>query len=258
MEKEPIIKSPETEKFGRDVEIHAIFMRHGEKNADGTLSDAGKEEAKDFGENLSDKDKDAIKGYSSYFPRVLETVNQVIESAPHGKKLKTRIKTGLAPSSSQEFSKKFKEYEKLGPDAAAEWHFSFGNEKPDTGTMSPHEIAEYFAYLLTHYMKMSDRLYSGSNVDIINGTHQAMPEFLLKEVMIRKIDDKEIVGFEKLSDIGGSLKFTEGMEFVIATDNQGNKKLVLNFRGETYDIDTEKLYELSNSYAEKISKSVKQ
>ncbi|MEI6288428.1 MAG: histidine phosphatase family protein [bacterium] len=251
MEKEPHIFTPEIKRFGRNVEIHAVFVRHGEKSENGELTNEGKKQAAEFGDNL--KSRDAIKGYSSPVQRAIETVEQIIENSPHDKKLKTRIRTEIGiPPSSQEFYKKFKELEKQGPDEAAKWYLSFGTERPDAETSSPHEVAESFAYILAKYFKMADRLYSGSNIDLVNGTHQGLPEALLKEVLKRKIDDnKEIIGFDNLEDIGGALKFTEGMEFVIKTDERGDKKLTVNFRGQEYDIDMAKLNELAKSYAEK-------
>ena len=250
MEKEPHISISEIERFGRNVEIHVIFVRHGEKSENGELTDEGKKQAAEFGETL--ESRDAVKGYSSPVQRAVETVEQIIENSPHDKKLKTRIRTKIGiPPSSQDFYKKFKELEKQGPDEAAKWFLSFGAEKPDAETASPHEVAESFAYILTRYFKMADKLYSGSNIDLINGTHQGLPEALLNEVLKRKIDDKEVVGFNNLEDIGGALKFTEGMEFIIKTDEQDDKKITVNFRGQEYDIEMAKLNELAKSYAEK-------
>jgi bisphosphoglycerate-dependent phosphoglycerate mutase len=253
MEKEPHIFTPELEKerFGRNVEIHAIFVRHGEKNESGELTDNGKKQAAEFGENL--ESRDAIKGYSSPVQRAVETVEQIIENSPHDKKLKTRIRTEIGiPPFSQASYKKIKELEKQGHGEAAEWYLSFGVERPDAETSSPHEVAESFAYILIKYLKMADKLYSGSNIDLINGTHQWLPEALLKEVLKRKTDDgKEVVGFNNLEDIGGALKFAEEMEFIIKTDEQGNKKITVNFRGQKHDIDAERLNELAKSYAEK-------
>lgn len=251
MEKEPHIFTPEIERFGRNVEIHAVFVRHGEKNEGGELTDKGKKQAAEFGENL--KSRDAIKGYSSPVQRAIETVEQIIENSPHDKKLKTRIRTEIGiPPSSQEFYKKFKELEKQGPDEAAKWFLSFGTEKPDAESSSPHEVAESFAYILAKYFKMADKLYSGSNIDLVNGTHQGLTEALLKEVLKRENDNgEEVTGFDNLEEIGGALKFTEGIEFIIKTDERGDKKLTVNFRGQEYDIDMAKLNELAKSYAEK-------
>ncbi len=251
MENESHFNSESQEKrFGSGVQIHAIFMRHGEKSESGELTEEGKRQATKLGNDLVSKD--AIKAYSSPVQRVLETVQQVIEAAPHDKKLNTRIRSEIGiPPSSKEFIKKFRELEKQGPNAAAEWYLSFGTEKPDSETTSPHEIAESFAYVLKKYLRMTEKLYSGSNIDLVNGTHQGLPEALLKEILIRKKDNETIIGFDKLEDIGGALKFTEGMEFLIKTDEQGNKSLKLNFRGQTYDLEMDKLDELAKSYEEK-------
>src|SRR3989338_10304744 len=195
MENKSRISSPESlERFGRNVEIHAIFVRHGEKGESGELTEEGKKQASELGGNL--ENREAVKGYASPVQRAVETVEKIIENSPHDKKLKTRIRTEIGiPPSSQDFYKKFKELEKQGPDEAAKWFLNFGAERPDAETASPHEVAESFAYILTRYFKMADKLYSGSNIDLINGTHQGLPEALLNEVLKRKIDDKEVVGF---------------------------------------------------------------
>lgn len=251
MENESLFRSSETEqkeKFGRNVEIHAIFMRHGEKNNSGELTEEGKNQAAEFGENI--KKKDAIKGYSSPVKRAIETVEKVIASAPHDKKLITRIRTeiSISPATSKQFLEQYREFEKQGPDAAAEWHLSFGNNRPDAETPSPHENAAAIAYILDRYIKMADRLYSGSQVDLINGTHQGFPEALLKEILIRQKGDQKIIGFEKLEEIGGALRPTEGMEFFIKTDEKGDKVIKLNFRGEIYGLDLNKLTALAEEY----------
>lgn len=242
--------TPESREKGLNIQMHVIFMRHGDKNENGELTDEGKIQSTEFGEKL--ENKDAIKVYSSPVKRVIETVEGVLEGAPHDKKLKTRIRTEIGtPPSSKEFIQKFKELEKQGADAAAEWYLNFGTERPDPETLSPHEVAESFAYTLSQYIKMTDRLYSDSNIDLINGTHQSLPEALLKEILIQQKDDKKIIGFDKLEDIGGALKFTESMEFLIKVDEKGNKTLKLNFRGQTYDLEMNKLNELAKSYEEK-------
>jgi broad specificity phosphatase PhoE len=239
------------ERFGRDVEIRAIFMRHGEKGSQGELTERGQAQSAEFGEGI--KSSDAIKGYSSPVKRVVETVERVIKSAPHGKKLTTRIRTeiGIPPSTSKEFLEKYRELEERGPDAAAEWHLSFGVNRPDAKTPSPHENAGAIAYILNRYIRMTDKLYTGSKVDLINGTHQGFPEALLKEILIRQEGNKTIRGFEKLEEIGGALRPTEGMEFTIKTDENGNKVIKLDFRGKQYDLDMSKLTELAEEYTKR-------
>lgn len=254
MENEPRLEFSEPEqkeRFGKGVEIHVVFLRHGEKGEGGEITEEGKNQASKFGEDL--ESKNAIKGYSSPVKRVIETVERVIESAPHDKKLTTRVRTeiGIPPSTSEKFLKKYRELEKQGPDTAAEWHLSFGFNRPDAKTPSPHENAEAIAYILDRYIRMADKLYSGSKVDLINGTHQGFPEALLKEILIRQEGNKTILGFEKLEEIGGALRPTEGMEFAIKTDESGNKIINLNFRGKQYDLDINKLAELAEEYAKR-------
>jgi len=239
---------------GKNVQIHLIFLRHGDKDKDGSLTEEGKKEATDFGEKL--EGKDAIKGYSSPVPRALETVERVIAGAPHGKKLTTRIRTelGIRPCS-KDFFKKFREKENEGFGEAAEWYLSYGEQKPDAETSSPHEIAEDLAFALDRFIRMSDRLNSGSNIDLVNGTHQSMPEALLKEIMVREKEGKKIVGFEKLEEIGGALQPTESMEFLIKTDGSGEKELKLYFRGHEYDLDMNIINKLVGAYRKRTKKT---
>ncbi|MFA5069697.1 MAG: histidine phosphatase family protein [Patescibacteria group bacterium] len=249
MENEPRISHLETpeNRFGSNVEMHVFFMRHGAKDLTGTLTEEGKQQATKFGEDL--EKRDAIKGYSSPVKRALETVEKVIEGAPHDKKLNTRIRAEIGmPPLSEEFMKKFNELAKNDPDTATDWYLNFGKERPDPDTLSPHEVAESLAYVLNRYSRMAKRLYSGSNIDLVNVTHQGLPEALLKEILIRKDKDREITGFEKLEEIGGALNFAEGMEFSLNIDEKGEKKLSVNFRGQEYSVDMDKLEELAESY----------
>lgn len=127
---------------------------------------------------------------------------------------------------------------------------AFDSEKPDNETASPKEVAESFAYIIQRYINMTDKLYTGSNIDLINSTHQGLPETLLKEILIRRSDDLDIKGFEKLEEIGGALKPAESMEFLIQTDHNGDKNVKLHFRECVYDIDLARLYELAELYKE--------
>ncbi|MEI6597072.1 MAG: histidine phosphatase family protein [bacterium] len=250
MFKETVPKIESDNKYGKDIEMKVIFVRHGEKDKVGeSLSPSGKEQAVKFGETL-DK-KDAIKGYTSPIQRALETVENIIESAPHDKKLNLRKKISLKiPPFSEEQTLKFRQSVKDGKDPA-EWYLRYRDQRPDAETAAPREVAEGLAYMLDHYCKMCDKLYSGSKVDLINGTHSVVPETLLQEILIREVDGKKVVGFENVSEIGGSLKYVEPIEFSIKTDNLGQRKIEVNFRGQRYDIDEERLTELVESYKEK-------
>lgn len=99
---------------------------------------------------------------------------------------------------------------------------------------------------------MPEKLKSGSNIDLINVTHQSIPEALLKEVLVQQEKDgTQKVGFKTLAEIGGPLQTAEPMEFLIKTDKQGEKSIQLHFRNQTFDIDINRLRELAESYAQK-------
>jgi len=245
-------KTPESKEkeYGRNVEIHAVFVRHGERAKGGELTERGIEQSKGVGRLL--ETKDAIKAYTSPIQRAVETAEKVIETAQHGKKLKTRVRTELGiPTFSENFLEQLQKLETQHPDSAAEHYLSFCDKKPDQETASPHEVAEAMARVSVSYFQMVDRLKSGSNVDIINTTHQGLPEALLKEILVRQEGDEKKVGFSTLTEIGGPLKLAEQMEFRIKTDSQGNKTIQLYFRDKIFDIDLDKLNSLAKSYYEK-------
>src|SRR3989344_2342623 len=58
------------ERFGRNVEIHAIFTRHAEKDEAGNLTPNGKEHARIAGESL--EKRDAIKADVAPVQRVID------------------------------------------------------------------------------------------------------------------------------------------------------------------------------------------
>lgn len=238
---------------GKNIILRVFFVRHGEKDKDtGELTERGKEEAIEFGKNL--RKTKLTKGYSSPLERAVQTVEQIVGATPlpSDKKRKTRIRQeiGMPPFSAQA-TQHYRDLEAEQFGKGAEWWLNFGENRPDEETWSSRETAESFAYALRRYIKMPDKLYAGSEVDIINGTHQALPEALLKEVLIREQGSEKIVGFEKLEEIGGALKLTEGMEFEINVDAVGQKTIKLHLRGREYDIDLEKLNKLAESYEAK-------
>lgn len=238
-------------RFGRDITMNVIFVRHGEKDkVEQGLSATGKSQATEFGKHM--QNKDTIKAYTSPIQRAVETVESIVANAPHDKKMELRERVELQiPPFSEAMTNKFKEIVRNGEDPA-EWYLEFADKRPDDETWSPVEVAEAFAYLVEKYYKMADRLYSGSNIDLLNGTHSVLPECLLKEVIVREIDGKKVVGFEKISDFGGTLKYVEPVEFLITIDHEGNKNIKLRFRDKEYGVDGERLLQLADVYRNKI------
>ena len=231
------------ERFGRNVEVHILFARHGEKDETGNLTPEGKEQARIAGESL--EKRDVIKADVAPVQRVIDTVNSIVESAPHDKKMNIRTRTELGYQASPDFVRQFRGIEAQGGDTAPQWFLDFGEKRPDQSTLSPHEVAEQLASLVEHYTELAKRLYSGSRVDWVLGTQQALPEALLKEVLLRTENDKKISGFQNLAEIGGALRFAETIDFEIKTGNDGNMALKINFRGKNYDVDVDKLHQLA-------------
>jgi Histidine phosphatase superfamily (branch 1) len=264
-------KGPENfeAKRGENVTIHAVFMRHGEKETsvitpDTRLTEKGREGSREVGRQL-DK-REVIKAYSSDTERTRETADLVVGASATERKLKQRIRKELAfpydkdGSFVEELSRIKRQM--LGDNFAqlqederrtrleryeaymADYYLSFGDKQPDTGTLSPVQIAAMGAKRIDVFSKIADKCYSGSDVELINVTHDFNIESLLKELMIRNVGGKDVRGFEKIEEIGGPIRFNEGFEVLVETDAGGNKELRINFRGEQYKIDTKRLSEL--------------
>lgn len=260
---------PIEKEKGRDVKINAVFIRHAEKetlvgNPETALTKRGKERSIEYGKSLSIKD--AIKAYSSDTERTKETADLIVGSSGTEKKMTRRIKEGLAFHYDKEgdFTKEFTEMKAglLGndfdqvpedererrlqemEDVLTDYYLGFGDRRPDPKTYSPVETAALLAKRVDIYLRMADRLKSGSDIDLINTTHDLNLLAFLKEVLIRKVGGKEVKGFESVKEIGGATRYNEGFEVLIANDEQGAKSLKLKFRGQDYDIDTGRLEEL--------------
>ncbi|MBR9706463.1 hypothetical protein GOV14_05485 [Candidatus Pacearchaeota archaeon] len=238
------------EKLGHNVEVHTTLVRHGEKDKEGKLTGVGFGQAADYGKGMDASD--AIKGYGSTTQRAFDTAEEIIKNAPHGKKLSTKKKQEISmPPMSKEFFAAYVEHAKDGADNANDWYMNL--KKPfDKETGTSKRVAEGLAYMVLRNNAMAGKLHDGSKVDLINGTHQTMPEALLKEVMIRNVNGKRVVGFKNLKEIGGSLGYVEPVDFVTTTDANGEKELKVNFRGEQYEVDMNKLNKLANSYRKKV------
>ncbi|OHA22967.1 MAG: hypothetical protein A3B98_02915 [Candidatus Taylorbacteria bacterium RIFCSPHIGHO2_02_FULL_43_55] len=115
----------------------------------------------------------------------------------------------------------------------------------ENGVDLPRDSASAIAYRVATELRMTERLYEDTDIRLINVSHGPKLEPFLKE----------IVGFEKLEDIGGAVKEGEGLQFEVDIDDQKNKKVTLVFRDKKYEltprqIDT--ISELSEEYKEKM------
>lgn len=265
------------EKFGKNVEIRATFMRHATKaeasdvTGESLLSEKGKKEARRWSEELETKTH-CIKAYTSPVGRALETANLVLEEQDKKGaeifKMRRRAELALLPGS-ESFYKKLVEITKenlpsnygnlvgdekqeafeKAEDVSLDWWLKQGDEKFDDKTTSPKEVAADVAKLVDRYIRMSDRLYSGSSVYLLNVSHKGTLEPFLKEVMLRRVKDEGgeeniVRGFKDIQEIGGGMRPAESWELNVKTDESGNKDVKLSLRNRDYDLDMDRLNEL--------------
>lgn len=260
----------ETEaKFGRNVEIDAIFVRHGEKetstsNAETSLTSEGEQMARDFGAGL--EEKDAIKPFSSDTDRTIDTAKLATAASPTDKKMALRIRGELGmvydkkgPFVDELFKRKAeilgKDFKQVGLEEqkrrmeeydafSHDFYLQNWDKRPDPGTYSPVEEAAMVARRVDTFIRMADRLHSGSQVDLLSATHDYVLAAFLKEVMIREQGGTSVRGYESVKDIGGPLGYTESFNVKIRTNESGGKAVKLVFRGKDYDMDMDRLQEL--------------
>ena len=207
-----------------------------------------------------------IKPYISDTPRTKETAELIVEESPTETKgnLKKkdelafhydpkgefcqnvmRIKQDITGDDYNNLSKEEQKERLHRSDAAqADYYLSFGDKRPDSKTYSPVETAALMARRASVYLGMAKHLKSGKEYDLINSTHDFNLVSFLKEVMIRKIGDEKIRGFNSVKEIGGSAKFNEAFEITIKTDDKGQVSANLLFRNEEYQIDMDRINEL--------------
>ena len=123
-----------------------------------------------------------------------------------------------------------------------EHYLNFRNKRPDKETYSPVETAATVAQRLDTAIRKADRVHSGSKIDSVFASHDYVVADFLKEIMIRETEDGEkIRGF---NEIGGPIKFLEGLEILVNTNSKGEKSIDLLFRGQKYELDMKRFKEL--------------
>lgn len=279
------IRSPERKESGENVEIVLKFIRHGERDLEGNLTDYGrtvtKERAQESG--VLKTDFDAIKAIGSTagpkgpsgMQRSLETADIYAHEIAGDEAFQTRARDILS-------------YEKLINDIPTDWaqiynanipaNFSelsdeqkaSAAQKAQTATVNhvfqlntpeaeayKREVAGAFAYVIDHYQQMAKRLKSGSRVLIPAGTHGGVMEFILQQALVRK-DEKgnEITGLSNLEEIGGEFDPSEAFNVDVATNENGeDKALVVTFDNQRrphneFYLDPQKIAELKGYYQE--------
>lgn len=267
--KENEVKLENSIEKGRNVTVHAVFIRHGEKehdpdNPETGLTLKGEWNSRVFGQRRGRKD--SIKPISSDTNRTKDTAKYAVVQSPAKNKENLELDRNLAfeydPDS--DFMKEIirikndilgDDYENLSDEEfskrlheasikQADYYLSFGNEKPDSIVLSPVEVASRIAKMVYDYINKSDDIKNGSSVDFINATHDFNLITFIKEVIVRKIDGEKIRGFSSVEEVGGPFDFNESFEVLIKTDEKGNKETKLLFRDNEFDLDLNRLNEL--------------
>lgn len=275
MERPEAIQKSEKKERGKNVKLRLIFLRHAHKaemdpHAGGVisqsnLSEKGKQASQNLGWTAATEEN--LKAYVSRFERSLETAENFLigtlekEDAPAI--FSTRVRPALdAPHFSEEFidvyrahfspkpenfdSLSLDEKEKIIEDIeapAVEYWLERWDEKFDEETESAAEVAERTAYYFSCFDRMSEKLKSGSQVELMNITHKTVTEPFLIACLKPPLPN--------LKEAEGPLDLLEGWEIIIETDENGKKSHAVKFRGKEYGIDMAKVAALKKSYFEK-------
>ena len=79
---------------------------------------------------------------------------------------------------------------------AVDWWLSFGDQRPDEGTLSPREMAAEVAYKLNRLINLGAFMPNNEKVDLISCGHKTSTEAFLKYALERTADGETVVGFE--------------------------------------------------------------
>lgn len=240
------------------------------------ISPAGAEKAEALGETF-EAGQDGVKGYTSTSKRTEETLDAMLEgyrkSNPNAPvREKFRVKNELVAWGPPDFLALYdqkwsankaklladrglhkEDFSKLTPDeqqeiaeaaeepVIREW---LDNPESDLAKLHPPQVAaaKFAALFDRRHKRLAEKLYSGSEIDIIHGTHKTVTEpFLTSGVLIRKSDGKRITTLE---DLGGSLGILDNWESDVKTGHDGLPATIIKIRGEEYDIDRSMLEQL--------------
>ena len=268
---------------GKNVEIVLKFLRHGERDKEGRLTDYGRsvtaERARESG--IKPDDFDAVKAIGSNAgekagvgKRAFETADIYAHTIAGDGAFNSRVEKVLSfeglknsvpydhveiynaslPENFNSLSNEEKAVAAKKAQAAVIDHL-INLDTPEADAYRD-EMAGAFAYLIEHYRKMTKKLKSGSKVLLPAGTHGGVMEFLLQKALVRTDKDgNEVIGFKNSKEIGGEFSPSEAYNVDIVTDENGDyKPLMVSFDtksrgmdGKLY-LDENKIKELAEFY----------
>lgn len=239
-----IEKSPEKER-GKNIKLTASFFRHGERDIEGKLTNKGKEDAKEIAGIYEGKD---VKFYTSTFDRCVETAdaiaNEIEKQSGEESRFKSRTRIEFAPPNWDGFDElviKAKEIEKKdGQEGLFKYIFSEPSIQKDLRRWT-----SGLAFIVNRYINMSDRLYSNSDVELVNITHDMVIADFLRKVVINK-DGQHLDVVKSV----GHIKPLSGFQVVVAIDDKGKKSVKVLFNDKEYLVDEDALEELLDQFKE--------
>ena len=90
--------------------------------------------------------------------------------------------------------------------------------------------AEVAKSLIDHFAKLAEKLKSGSKVKLVLVGHSGVIEYLTKYVYLQNHPELKSENVN-INDIGGLVDFSEGPEITIHSDEKGEQKIKLTFKG---------------------------
>lgn len=226
------------EKFGENIEMVIDLIRHAEKGSlEGGLTKKGENEAREYGKKLRKEfpKTSGIKIYHSGVERAQKT-GELIKGEDKFK-LRQRKSLTLIGKLSSEFGKKLVKLvnKQTGDETEViQALIDTGAEKPDKASISSRELSQDMAVQLLSLIRMSKKFKENARVNVVLASHSGVIEHFLVDIL-----NKERKFF--LEEIGGPLKFLEGIRLIINRQDKESVAIKLKFRDYELDINEEDL-----------------
>ncbi len=232
------------EKYGENVEMTIDLIRHAEKSSlEGGLTEKGKEESKEFGEQLRKDfpESAGVKNYHSGVERVKET-GELIKGENDRFTERQRDPLALSGKISKEQGEKIVSLinEQTGDETEAiQALIDSGDKRLDTETASSKELSRDTAKQVLTLVKMTSRFKENSEANIVMVSHSGVIEHFLVDILKQPRE-------KVLKKEGGAVNFLEGARIMVQRQDKENVKITFKFRDHEFEINEQDLKEIIN------------
>lgn len=222
------------------------FIRHGEKDDKGLLTQTGKLQATKRGEQLRYLDGN-IKLFHSGVQRVketVETINSVIKpklqdgvnaSATELKELHYELDI---QNSSHYFSSWTGKVSTTESNKRMQAYLNFKNETPEPERVpSPQQVAQRVGRLILKEIEEAITKPHLHHTNFINGTHEPV----IMAFLFYALNDFKPGNSHFVEEVGGSINYTEGFDINIYISNTEKIQYLIDFRGFLKELNVDKL-----------------